>query len=244
MAKLTPKQYQTKKIAQSQKNMAARKSSDAAKANGPTWTQAGKDTINRYPLYNQPQQQNADYINQIIQQHLGKLNLPGNPQNSFQPIRQNALAQFQQYGAPSIAERFNALGGQGTQGGALSSPQLYQQLSEGEHQVRNNLNALESQYNLQNSGEQSGNLLNLLRFGLSPQSDYDVTPGQPSKSRQLYDQIGGRAINTVTGAAGGYFMGGPAGAVAGGIAGALGNPGGGYGNSGFTDINNPYAPRQ
>ena len=111
-----------------------------------------------------PQQQQA--LNQLLSQAMSQA---ANPMAGFEPFAQQARQQFQTQTVPSLAERFTGTGG------ALSSPAFASQLGSAGSQLETNLASLGSQYGLQSQG----NLLNLLRFGLSPQFDTYQLQGQP-----------------------------------------------------------------
>lgn len=126
-----------------------------------------KDKTQQIQRFN-PQQQQA--LSQLLSMGLGGLqNLQ---QFNFEPIAQQAREQFQQQTLPSIAERFNSMGG-----GRLSSPSFAQQVGQSAGNFQTGLAALESQYKLQQQGLQQDLLKNLLNFGLSPQVDSIFRPG-------------------------------------------------------------------
>lgn len=130
-----------------------------------------------------PQQQ--EYISQLsplVLQGLQGLNLPGQ-QSSFDPIAQQAHANFNENTLPGLAERFASLGS----GGSLNSSAFGQSLSSAGAGLDRDLAALKAQHGLQEQGLQSNNLFNLLSAGLRPQFDYGVTPGQNSGIRNVWE---------------------------------------------------------
>jgi len=166
---------------------------------------------------NTPQQQSVlDRVNQYLSGGIGNLNLPGG-QSNFAPIAEQSQRNFQQQTVPTLAERFGSLGS--GSGGALSSPDLYKQLGAAGANLQGDLAALQSQYGLQERGEQANNFFNLLGAGLKPQFDYGITPEQSSGIRNIWNSAKG----TIGNAAIGYATGGPAGATAGILSGLM-NP--------------------
>lgn len=250
-AQFTPKQL--KQQAKVHQQAQARKQQQANNTGKPGWFKPGQDQVKKYSLLTPEQEKNASQINKLIGSSLGNLNLPGSQQNSFGPIANENIRRFEQQGIPTIAERFGSLGGAGTEGGALSSPDLYKQLFSNSQDFYSQLAAQQAQYGLQNSAQQGNNLSNLLQAGLGKQFDYDVTPGQPSKARQLWNGVGQPLLNTGVQAGLGYLGGGPIGAAAG-VASGLGGFGNanynqgnnmngqGFGASGFAQNNNPLMP--
>ncbi len=93
--------------------------------------------------------------------------LGGQTQQGFEPIENQARQDFQQKTIPSIAERFTTLGN-----GAISSPAYQAQQYGAGAQFETGLQALKSQYGMQ----QNNQLMQLLQL-LSPQQAY--FPGQP-----------------------------------------------------------------
>lgn len=169
------------------------------------------DQMVQHQRFTPPQQNIINQLSSYLQPGAGNLALPGNNKLSFEPIRQNALNSFNQKIVPSIAERFQSLGGAGTEGGATSSGALQQQTYGAGADLSSQLAALEAQYGLQQQGQESNNYFNLLQQGLAPQFDYGVIPGQQSGVRQLWNGVKGM----VPGAVLGGLQGGPAGAALG-----------------------------
>jgi len=117
------------------------------------------------PLYGQQQQQGFE---QILQQALQ--GLQGN-QFDFGPIEQQARSGFAQKTIPSIAERFTSMG----EGGQGSSA-FQGALGRAGAGLEESLGGMKQQYGLQ----QQGNLMNMLRMGLTPQFqnvEYGREPG-------------------------------------------------------------------
>ena len=166
---------------------------------------------------NTPQQQSVlDRVNQYLSGGIGNLNLPGG-QSNFAPIAEQSQRNFQQQTVPTLAERFGSLGS--GSGGALSSPDLYKQLGAAGANLQGDLAALQSQYGLQERGEQANNFFNLLGAGLKPQFDYGITPEQSSGIRNIWNSVKQPAAN----AALGFMAGGPAGAGLGALSGLMQN---------------------
>lgn len=111
-----------------------------------------------------PEQQQA--FSQILQQALSGLQ---QPTAGFEPIAQQARTQFQQQTVPSLAERFTAMGGQG-------SSAFGQQLGQAASGLEQGLASQQAQYGLQRGNQ----LQQLLGMGLAPQFDtiqFDQQPG-------------------------------------------------------------------
>lgn len=104
---------------------------------------------------------------QNIMNSLGQLGAQGvqNYNPSFAPIAQQARTNFGQTTIPGIAERFSALGAQG-------SSAFGQQLGQAGAGLEQGLAGLESQHNLQ----QQGLFQNLLGLGLQPQNENILLP--------------------------------------------------------------------
>lgn len=180
-----------------------------------TWRKSTNDQAVSYPRFTPQQQQLLNNILPYLQGGMQNLALPGNDRLSFEPIRQNALNDFDQKIVPSIAERFQSLGGPDASGGALSSPALYQQLLGGANNLQGQLAALESQYGLQKNDAESRNLFNLLGAGLGSQFDIGTVTGQNSGIRNAWNQVKG----AIPGVIAGGITGGTAGAAYGGLSG-------------------------
>ncbi len=163
------------------------------------------------------QQQLIDQLSPLVQGGLQNLNLPGQ-QSNFAPIANEARRNFSQNTIPGLAERFAGL--------SRGSSGLEQTLGGASAQFESQLAAAQAQHGLQEQQLQSGNLMNLLGAGLSPQFDYGITPGQNSGVRNIWNATKGPLINAGLGALGGA-VGGPAGAALGAVGGIANNLSGG-----------------
>lgn len=85
-----------------------------------------------------------------------------NPYAGFEPIRQNALNQFQSQFIPSIAERFTSMGNGQRSSGFQAA------LQQGASGLASNLAGQQAQYGLQNQGLAQ----NLLGIGMRPSFEY------------------------------------------------------------------------
>lgn len=161
----------------------------------------------QYSLLTPQQQQLQTIIQGLAGNSLKNLSLPGNQQGSFAPQKAEYMRQFQQELIPSLAQRF-----QNMTNGAGTSPDLYRQLGQGSAQYQSMLDALESQYNLQQQGLQSNNLANLLNASLGQQFDYSIIPEQDSLVKRGFKAAAPALINAGIGA----LSGGTSGALLGG----------------------------
>lgn len=91
-------------------------------------------------------------------------------QGGFEPIRQSAIANFNSQTIPSLAERFTAMGNNRNSGGFQGA------LGAAGAGLQRDLSALESQYNLQQGGQQQNLLLSLLGLFLRPQFENTFMP--------------------------------------------------------------------
>ena len=171
-------QFTNKKL-RAQDNSKAKAKKKAAKVeykkNNPGLFRSIPEQQQQYSLLTPQQQQLQSIIQALAGQSLPNLNLPGNQQYSFAPQKAEYMRQFDQEFIPSIAQRF-----QNMTNGAGTSPDLYRQLGQGAAQYKSMLDALESQYGLQQQGLQSNNLANLLNAGLGQQFDYSIIQPQDS----------------------------------------------------------------
>jgi hypothetical protein len=127
-------------------------------------------------------------------------------QNSFEPMAEQARSQFNRYTAPSIAERFTQLGGQGT---SPASENAFMDRAKTDLEL--GLNAQRAQYgqnqqriNLANLGQQQSLVERLLGHGLENQFENVYRP-------QNYGLVGETIKSLASGAgkaAGAYFGGG------------------------------------
>jgi len=99
-----------------------------------------------------------------------------NPYAGFEPIRQQAMNQFQQNLVPSLAERFTSMGG-----GRLSSPAFAGQLGQASSGLEQALAAMQSQYGQQNQH----NAMSMLALGLSPSFENFYQGSQPGFGENL-----------------------------------------------------------
>jgi len=140
-----------------------------------------------------PEQQNV--LNYLLSQ--GKSQLE-NPYGGFEPIEQQARSKFQSESLPSIAERFSALGGSDTR----YSSDLTGSLAGAQSEFDQGIAALRAQYGLENQGR----ALDLLRMGLTPQTEQHYFPAQPPLPQM--PSTGERTLETGAGLLGGYLQGG------------------------------------
>jgi len=203
--------------------------------------------------YNPAQQQVLQQGLTQGQQALGNLNLPGNPlqgQGSFAPIAENATRQFNQVTVPGLAERFAAMGS-----GDKGSSAFTNALGSAGADLQSQLAALGAQYGLQQQqlglqeqGQQSNNLFNLLQQGLNPQEQF-IHHGAQERTGSGFGnflrnnlpqilQLGGQVAGGAFGGPIGVQAGGQLGAGLGnGFAGALGNAGDNGNVRGFANQN-------
>lgn len=128
----------------------------------------GSPTRTQQLALNDPEQ--AQALSMLLQRALGSVTgaQPGmGGQFDFAPIEQAARSQFEQQTIPSIAERFTALGGQG-------SSAFKQALGSAGAGLEQNLAAMKSQYNLQREPL----MQNYLQMGLRPRFENMIIPGR------------------------------------------------------------------
>lgn len=166
----------------------------------------------QYSLLTPQQQQLQSIIQALVGPSLQNLALPGNQQGGFGPQKAEYMRQFEQEFIPSLAQRF-----QNMTNGAGTSPDLYRQLGQGAAQYKSMLDALESQYGLQQQGLQSNNLANLLNASLGQQFDYSIIPQQDSLLKRGFKAAVPSLINAGVGA----LSGGSSGALLGNGLGAM-----------------------
>ena len=149
----------------------------------------------------------------------GIQNLLANPV-SFQPIREQAERGYQQRTLPAILERLGVSGGEG----ALHGSGAFEAMDRPGQDLHSNLAALESQFGLQQQGQQGNLLMQLLNFGGRQMDEESYMPGQASiMSRFAGPLLQGGAEGTMSSlvpllakTAIGGATGGPAGAAVGG----------------------------
>lgn len=159
------------------------------------WNQLGQGLVGRPEQFNQlprftPQQQGlqGQTINSI--QDILKMIQPGaqggRGQFDFAPIAQQARTNFQSQTAPSIAERFAALGGSGTRG----SSGINSALAGAGANLEQSLASLQSQYGLAQQGQQNQLLQTLLGFSAQPSYENIYFPGSSGLLGQSAQGIG------------------------------------------------------
>lgn len=175
----------------------------------PTWRKSTNDQLVTVPNFTGTQQGILDKVNQYLSGKgnlqgtpAAELNLPGSQQNSFAPLRNQALKSFHEQTVPLLAERFSHL-----TNGASSSPLLQSTLGGAGSDLQSQLAALEVEYNLQNQGQQSGNYFNLMNAGLSPQYGVGNIPGQNSGVRSVANGVLNAGLNAGTNYLGGRALG-------------------------------------
>ena len=193
-------------------------------ANWSDYIFGGEGKLNTLPIYNQQQQgiqnQGLQYLAQLLQalqqqgqqqgggmQALGGLGGYSSRGGDFAPIAQQAMKQFASDTVPGLAERFTAIGGGGT---SLGSSGFQGALGAAGAGLQENLAALGSQYGLQQrgldinqQGQNQGNIINLLRTLLTPQNEYMYTPG-----RQGFLPAAAQGVGTAAGIYGGAKLAG------------------------------------
>jgi hypothetical protein len=130
---------------------------------------------------NEGEVKTASTINPEQQKYMSMLlglggNALQNPYAGFEPIRQQAMNQFQQNLVPSLAERFTSMGG-----GRLSSPAFAGQLGQASSGLEQALAAMQSQYGQQNQH----NAMSMLALGLSPSFENFYQGSQPGFGENL-----------------------------------------------------------
>jgi hypothetical protein len=125
--------------------------------------------FNQFGL-NTPQQ--SQFLNQDILSILPQLlqQSQQRTQGGFEPIAKASINRFKTQTIPSLAERFTAMGG------GQNSSAFQGAIGQAGAGLEENLDALESQYNLQQGGQQQNLLLSLLGLFLRPQFENTYTP--------------------------------------------------------------------
>ena len=146
----------------------------------------------------------------------GKSNLE-NPYAGFDPIRQQAVNQFNQKTVPGIAERFTSMGNN-----SLSSPSFASQLGESGAGLNSALAAMQAEYGQrnQNTGMQQ------LQYGLNPRHQF--SPQYQNFIQDAQSGALGPILQSLMSAGGsilGGMLGGPPGAIAGGAVGSAAGSG-------------------
>jgi hypothetical protein len=137
---------------------------------------------------------------------------------SFQPIREQAERGYRTRTLPAILERLGVSSGEG----ALHGSGAFEAMDRPAQDLQSNLAALESQFGLQQQGQQGNLLMQLLGLGMQPMDEEKYFPGQTSGiSRFAGPMAGGigqglgALIPLLGEAAIGGAAGGPVGAAAG-----------------------------
>jgi hypothetical protein len=128
----------------------------------------------KIPRFTQPQVQG---LNTILQQALS--GLQGTPA-SYEPIAQQEMQRFQNEIVPGIAERYATT--QGSRSGAFQGA-----LSQAAQRLSTNLAGMGAQYNLANRGQ----LMNLLKIGLTPQEDVGYFGGRQGVAQTGLSSLAG-----------------------------------------------------
>lgn len=124
-----------------------------------------------------PNEQEQSILN-FLQQH-GQ-SLIQNPGQGFQPIADQARAQFHQNTVPSLAERFTSMGSN-----ALSSPSFAAQIGQAGSGLEQALAAMQAQYGQQN--QQNG--LQMLQTGLKPAFQTDWREQEPGLGHGILNTL-------------------------------------------------------
>lgn len=119
--------------------------------------------------------------------------------SGFQPIAQQARANFAQQGLPSLAERFQSLGGYG--GSAFN-----RFASGAQANLERDLAAQEAQFGQQQQGLQQQLLQLLIGLGLTPSFENVYEQGQPGLLQPLFGGLG-QGFGAYLGSGGNPFSG-------------------------------------
>lgn len=137
----------------------------AIKQPGNAWTGYGPSLMTTSP-YEAQQRQMMNQVGQMGLQGLLGGQMPGGM--SFEPLRRQALTQFNTQTVPSLAERFTSMGG-GQRSSAFQGA-----LGQAGAGLNENLAAMQSQYQMQ----MLPMLMQMLGIGLNPQTEQQYLPGQ------------------------------------------------------------------
>jgi len=118
----------------------------------------------QYPTVTPGQRADLDEARQMAMSRLRE------SQDGFAPIEKAARTKFHQQTVPSLAERFTSMGGSPTRSGSFRSV-----LGQAGAGLEENLAALQSQYGLQQRGQDQ----NLLGMGMAPQFGTDYRERSP-----------------------------------------------------------------
>ncbi len=147
-------------------NQLSRPTIQAISRPGNAWT--GYDpAMMRYSDYDPIQRQMMTNVGQMGMQGLQTGQMPGGI--SFDPLRQQAMTQFNQQTVPSLAERFTSMGG-GQRSSAFQGA-----LGQAGAGLNENLAAMREQYQMQ----MIPMLMRMLGIGLQPQYQQEFLPGKP-----------------------------------------------------------------
>lgn len=164
-----------------------------------TGTQGNTQQFQRFT----PQQQGLQNTSiNSIQDILKMLQPGGQGQFNFAPIAQQARNQFQTQTAPSIAERFTSLGGNGTGG----SSGLNSALAGAGANLEQGLAGIESKYNLAQQGQQTQLLQLLLSLAGQPSFENAYFPSQPGFLQGLVGGVG-QGLGSLSGLSGLQYLG-------------------------------------
>lgn len=144
--------------------------------------------------------------NQLLQ--MGLSGLQNLPQADFGPIAQQVRTQFQTQTVPGLAERFTSMGAGGGRSSAFTGA-----LGQAGAGLEEALAALQSQFGLQQRGQEQNFLQSLLGFGLQPQFENIAQQKGPGFGTALGGGLGA-LLPLLPMLLGGAF-GGPAGAAGG-----------------------------
>lgn len=169
---------------------------------GNAWT-GYKPAMMQYSPYEDKQRQMMNQAGQMGLQGLLSGQMPGGM--SFDPMRQQAMTQFNTQTVPSLAERFTSMGG-GQRSSAFQGA-----LGQSGAGLQENLAAMQSQYQQQ----MLPMLMQLLGIGLNPQTEQQFLPGQAG----MLENFGGQFMQGLGSAIPGFATGGGFGALASGLKG-------------------------
>jgi hypothetical protein len=123
-----------------------------------------------------PQQQSA--LQSLLGQGMQGMQ---NPYAGFEPIKQQAINQFNQQTIPSLAERFTSMGNN-----SMTSPLFASQMGQAGAGLSQNLAAMQSQYGMQNRNQ----MMSMLGMGLTPQNQNFQMDAQQGMLQQLLPALG------------------------------------------------------
>lgn len=177
----------------------------AIKQPGNAWTGYSPQLMTTSP-YASNQRQMMNQAGQMGLQGLLGGQMPGGM--SFDPMRQQAMTQFNTQTVPSLAERFTSMGG-GQRSSAFQGA-----LGQAGAGLQENLAGMQSQYQMQ----MLPMLMQMLGIGLQPQTEQQYLPGQKGFFQSGAEQF----LHGVGAALPGFATGGGLGGLASGIGGLFG----------------------